>query len=124
MIRSALVFGIATLMVVPIAAQPTHGSAQAKLKADPTHWTPSVTVAGQPDLQGNWVNKNATPLERPKQLEGREFLTDAEVAELKARAIRIFGDGNSDAANGDAVFLAALASVARYKSETPPGPTM
>jgi len=82
------------------------------------------TSGVQPDLQGNWMNKNATPLERPKQLEGRERLTDAEVAELKARAIRIFDGGNSDAANGDAVFLAALANVDRYKSETATGPTM
>lgn len=124
MIRSALVFGIATLMLVPIAAQPTHGVASAKLKADPTHWTPSSTTDGQPDLQGNWVNKNATPLERPKQLEGRESLTDAEVEELKARAIRIFAGGNSDAANGDAVFLAALANVEQYRSENATGLTL
>jgi hypothetical protein len=85
----------------------------------------AVAIAhGQSDLQGNWMNKNATPLERPKQLEGRELLTDAEVAELKARAVRIFGGGNSDAANGDAVFLASLANVDRYKSETATGPTM
>ena len=85
----------------------------------------AVAIAhGQSDLQGNWMNKNATPLERPKQLEGRELLTDAEVAELKARAVRIFGAGNSDAANGDAVFLASLANVDRYKSETATGPTM
>jgi hypothetical protein len=76
---------------------------------------------GHPDLQGNWVNKSATPLERPKQLEGRELLTDVEVAELKARASRIFQGGNSDAANGDAVFLAALANVEQYKNENATG---
>ena len=124
MIRSALVFGIASLMLVPLSAQPTHGAAQAKLTAEPSHWTPSSTTDGQPDLQGNWVNKNATPLERPKQLEGREFLTDAEVEELKARAIRIFAGGNSDAANGDAVFLAALANVEQYRSENATGLTL
>ena len=97
MIRSALVFGIASLMIVPLSAQPRRGAAEAKLTAEPSHWTPSSTTDGQPDLQGNWVNKNATPLERPKQLEGREFLTDAEVAELKARAVRIFAGGTSDA---------------------------
>ena len=31
---------------------------------------------GHPDLQGNWLNNSATPLERPKELEGRQFLTD------------------------------------------------
>jgi hypothetical protein len=100
-------------MALAIAsAQPTKG------------WAPAFTSDGQPDLQGNWANKNATPLERPKQLEGREFLTDAEVAELKARAVRIFGHGDSDAANGDAVFLAALANVEQYKSETATGLTL
>jgi hypothetical protein len=81
----------------------------------------SRTTDAHPDLQGNWVNKAATPLERPKQLEGRQSLTDAEVAELKARAARIFQGGNSDAANGDAVFLAALANVERFKNENSTG---
>ena len=107
----SLVF-ISALAIVAASAQTTHG------------WRPALTADGQPDLQGNWMNKNATPLERPKQLEGREFLTDAEVAELKARAVRIFAGGNSDAANGDAVFLAALANVERYKSETATGRTL
>src|SRR5579872_2239314 len=37
-------------------------------------------AAQTPDLQGVYVNNDATPLERPKALEGRAFLTDAEVA--------------------------------------------
>ena len=124
MIRSALVFGIASLLQMPLSAQTKRGAAEAKLTTEPSHWTPSSTTDGQPDLQGNWVNKNATPLERPKQLEGREFLTDAEVAELKARAIRIFAGGNSDAANGDAVFLAALVNVNQFKNENATGLTL
>ncbi len=109
-VRSLVVCGALAFAVA--SAQPTKG------------WAPPFTSDGQPDLQGNWMNKNATPLERPKQLEGRESLTDAEVAELKARAVRIFGGGNSDAANGDAVFLASLANVEVYKSENATGPTM
>jgi hypothetical protein len=69
-------------------------------------WTPSLTPDGQPDLQGNWVNKSATPLERPEQLKDRQFLTDAEVVELKARA-----DRN--------IYLAVLANVEQYKNPTP-----
>jgi len=109
---SAVVFAVASLAPIPSVAQAKHG------------WAPGLTLDGQPDLQGNWVNKGATPLERPKQLEGRESLTDAEVAELKARAVRIFAGGNSDAANGDAVFLAALANVEQYKSENATGLTL
>jgi hypothetical protein len=69
-----------------------------------------------PDLQGVYVNNDATPLERPKALEGRQFLTDAEVAELKARADRIFKHEDSDFPAGDNVFLAALANVERYQN--------
>src|SRR5580704_18256369 len=109
-LASIVVLALAATFIapVPIAGQATQGAATKKAEAK--SWTAPLTPEGHPDLQGNWVNKSATPLERPKQLEGREFLTDAEVAELKARAVRIFAGGTSDAANGDAVFLAALAN--------------
>jgi hypothetical protein len=75
------------------------------------------TVAAQtPDLQGVWVNNDATPLERPKALEGRQFLTDAEVAELKKRADRLFRKEDSDYASGDQVFEAALANVEHFQA--------
>src|SRR5689334_16926791 len=73
-------------------------------------------TAAQPDLQGVWLSNSATPLERPKGLEGRAFLTDAEVAELKKRAARLFKDGSSDFASGDNAFLAAFANVDQYKN--------
>src|SRR5271169_648094 len=50
---------------------------------------------GRPDLQGVWMSNGATPLERPKALEGKPFLTDPEVAELKKRAAQLFKDGSS-----------------------------
>jgi hypothetical protein len=81
-----------------------------------TNWTVPRTPDGQPDLQGVWLSNSATPLERPKALEGRQFLTDAEVAELKKRAARIFKEGNSDYAAGDNAFLAAYANVDQYKN--------
>jgi hypothetical protein len=67
------------------------------------------TVDGQPDLQGVWANNNATPLQRPKELEGKQFLTEQELTAIKRSADELF-KGQSDAAFGDAVFLAALAN--------------
>src|SRR5260370_34975254 len=96
---SALAFAVAAIQPMPSAAQATQ-----------QRWTSSLTPDGQPDLQGNWVNKNATPLQRPKQLEGREFLTDAEVAELKRGPARLFEKGHSDFPAGGAFFLAAWAT--------------
>src|ERR1700731_4531466 len=79
-------------------------------------WTAPRTVDGQPDLQGVWANNSATPLERPKVLEGRAFLTEQEVAALKKKAAELFADGNSDAAFGDTVFESVLANVKGTKS--------
>src|SRR5437867_5717220 len=45
------------------------------------------TTWGDSDLQGIWTDDYQTPLQRPAKYAGREFLTDAEIAELdKARA--------------------------------------
>lgn len=98
---SVVVIAMGSLTAVPVAGQ----------KA----WTPPLTPYGQPDLQGVWENKSATPLERPKELAGRPFLTDEEIAELKKRAVRIFDvNGNADFAGGDNYFLALLANPERY----------
>ena len=81
-------------------------------------WTVPRTPDGRPDLQGTWLARTATPLERPKALEGRAKLTDEEVARLKARAREIFSNGGSDFAAGDAVFLAALNGPDQFKAAT------
>src|SRR5262249_31678508 len=46
-------------------------------------WTPPRTMDGRPDLQGVWNLSIGTPLERPDRVEGREFLTDAELADAE-----------------------------------------
>jgi hypothetical protein len=84
---------------------------------------PPLGPDGHPDLQGVWLNNSATPLERPKALEGRQFLTDEEVAALRRRADRLFKNTNADFAAGDAVFLAALADIDHFKSATATGTT-
>jgi hypothetical protein len=79
-------------------------------------WTPPRTSYGHPDLQGVWLNSRATPFERPKGLEGKPFLTDEEVAELKRRAERLFKSGDADLPVGDALFLTALANPEQFRN--------
>ncbi len=56
-----------------------------------TKWTVAKTAWGDPDLQGKWAMADTgTPMERPKALGNREFLTDqelaAKVADLRKQA--------------------------------------
>jgi hypothetical protein len=88
----------------------SHGS-DAKKVGD---YSPPRTVDGKPDLQGIWTNNSATPLERPKMLNGRALLTDDEVAALRKRYAELFA-GDGDAAFGDGVFEAVLSDVKKYK---------
>ena len=78
--------------------------------ADTATWRLPRTIDGQPDFQGVWANNNATPLERPEELAGRDRLSDAEVDAMKRRAAELF-DGTGDAAFGDEVFRTVFASL-------------
>ena len=75
----------------------------APAQVSPRTWVVPRTPDGHPDLQGFWSNNSATPLERPKELAGRQFLTDQEVAAFKKKAAELF-NGQGDAAFGDTVF--------------------
>src|ERR1043166_4267897 len=85
-------------------------NAQAISAAKPKTWTAPRTADGHPDFGGSWVNNIATPLERPKELEGRALLTDQEVAAFRKKAHELFG-GQGDAAFGDSVFTTVFANV-------------
>jgi hypothetical protein len=74
-------------------------------------WIPARTADGQPDLQGVWSDTSVTPLERPKALEGRQFLTDDEVKQLKERGDRLVNDSSNDFVAGDNLFLTLLTNV-------------
>jgi hypothetical protein len=103
-----------TALVSLAHAQVAPNPASAKAKAVQQNWTPPRAADGHPDLQGSWANNTATPLERPKELAGRPYLTEQEVAALKQKARELF-NGDGDAAFGDSVFQAVFANVKGIK---------
>ena len=50
--------------------------------------TPPQTPWGDPDLQGTWNYSTITPLERPDELAGKEFLTDEEAAAFERQTLQ------------------------------------
>jgi hypothetical protein len=74
--------GAVALWLAPVAGQ-TGG-------APKTPW-------GAPDLQGIWENEFVTPMERPKEMGTREFLTPEEIAQRQAaRTTQVAGDKGRD----------------------------
>jgi hypothetical protein len=104
-------------LVMPVSAQSGKPAAKPAAKAT---WTPPRAADGHADISGVWAHNAATPFERPKELEGREFLTEQEVANLKKNAGELF-NGDTDAAFGDSVFLAALRKTDNFKSSDTTG---
>jgi hypothetical protein len=104
-----------TALVSLARGQVVPHSAFAEAKAVKQTWIPPRAGDGHPDLQGFWTNNSATPLERPKELAGREFLTGEEVAALKKKAGELFS-GQGDAAFGDTLYETVLANVKGVKS--------
>jgi hypothetical protein len=63
----------------------------------PKRWTPPRTSFGQPDLQGLWNTVTITPLERPRDLAGKEYFTAEEAAAYEKRLVER-RDSDADAA--------------------------
>lgn len=60
-------------------------------------WIAPRTPDGTPDLQGLWDFRTATPLERPPEFVGREFLSEQDIAVVEQRAAeRLLVDGPAD----------------------------
>jgi len=77
----ALVSALA-LMILSATGQATTAS-KAKSTAAVKPWTLPRTPDGQPDFQGVWTNNTITPLQRPKELAGKEFYSEDEMAAVQ-----------------------------------------
>jgi hypothetical protein len=108
-IAGALAVGAAT-----VAAQ----SAASRTGAAAKPWVVDRTPDGHPDFQGVWANNTVTPLQRPKQWEGKTKLTDAEIKELQKVAQQIY-DNDGDAQFGDGLILAVLDKITNPGSYDP-----
>ena len=86
----------APLMVIALVGWLAQGGAMAQQAVSDT-WTTQRTPDGQPDLQGVWNFSTLTPLERPDELAGKPFLTEAEAAEYIQQRIQ---DSNADRRDG------------------------
>lgn len=70
---------VTALALVALTTVSTRGQGP----ATPTKtWTAPRTADGHPNLQGIWTMATFTPLERPANLVGKEFFTEAEAAAL------------------------------------------
>ena len=74
-------------------------------ETQPQPWTIPRTADDQPDLQGSSANNVVTPLERPVAFEGKDVLTDEELAELEQRIAEVLDGGDAILGDGLAAAL-------------------
>jgi hypothetical protein len=79
--------GAATFVAAVLSGALVAAQGPAAKDAKPAAALPR-TPWGSPDLQGTWDYRTITPLERPRELNGREFYTEEEAAKLEGRAGR------------------------------------
>ena len=79
--RTSVSVVMITMVTVGMLLVAVPAAGQAPSASSDTGASPS-TPWGDPDLQGIWNHGTITPLERPREFAGREFLTDEEVAAL------------------------------------------
>jgi hypothetical protein len=107
-------------MVLALAQGPVAAQTQTldvKAKTTGQTWTAPRAADGHADLQGVWANNNATPMQRPKGLEGRATLTDAEVTALRKKAAELY-DGSGDTEFGDTYFETVWTAVQNGETGT------
>ncbi len=93
--RTLIALLVLSVGVVTVHLAGQSGAPGQKSLSAPTNWKLARTSWGDPDIGGIWsVGYVFTPLERPKELALKEFLTDEEVVALeRAHATQFGGDG-------------------------------
>jgi hypothetical protein len=113
----AIATAIASLTAITVDGQTPAKADNAKAKPA-AKWSPPRTGDGHPDMQGVWANNSVTPLERPRQWANKQFLTDAEIAEVRKLTSEVTEEGG-DAVFGDGIIQAALDRVKNPTSYDP-----
>jgi hypothetical protein len=97
--RRCILIGLTVAVVGTVAGLVSAtGSAGAQRRmTDSRQWVTPRATDGKPDFQGVWNFGSATPLERPAEFAGQEFLSDENVAAVERRAaerrrVEIAGD--------------------------------
>lgn len=100
----AVVIAMATLVPEPGVGQDRSAAEATSAKATPgaRSWALPRTSDGQPDLQGIWSNATLTPLERPRQLEDKQFFTEKEAAEYEKQLLEHNNADRRDNENAEA----------------------
>ena len=80
-----LAIGVALFLGFPTGAAAQSAAAENVETAPAADWAVPRTPWGAPDLQGVWDYRTMTPLERPRELAGKETLTAAEAAAYEQR---------------------------------------
>ena len=89
------------IAVVVCAVWAAPGQIPPSKKTTPNAWT-LRTPDGQPDFQGVWSTATLTPLERPPEFAGKEFLTEQEAAEYERQTLaRVNSDRRDGGAEAD-----------------------
>jgi hypothetical protein len=112
-----LVAGLAPLPQAQTRASGARSTSSGQANAA-AKWVVPRTADGHPDFQGVWANNTVTPLQRPKQWEGKTRLTDAEIGDLQKIAARIT-ENDGDAQFGDGLIAAVLNRVTKPNSYDP-----
>src|SRR2546430_7393137 len=76
----------ASVLAVAVASASLAGHAQ-PLRATPPRWNPPTTPWGTPDLQGIWNYATMTPLERPREVAGKDVLSESEAAAYERQVL-------------------------------------